>query len=554
MKNGERHTSPKFATKVIKKGRKTSKSASKFIIYCVGIPFLGLSDALFVSFLYLCIAYSNAMELKSLVKDTALYGLSSIVGRFLNYLLVPLYTIKITAESGGYGVVTNVYAYTALLMVLLTFGMETTLFRFSTKEGEDPRKVYGTVLRLVTGVAVTFAVLCLVFNAPISAWMGYADHPEYIACMTTIVSLDAVQSIMFARLRQQQRAVKFVTLKLAFIVLNILLNLFIFLVAPVIHASHPERMGWYDPQYSVGYIFIINLICTASVTLGFIPELKGLTYGFDNQLARRMLRYAMPILILGIAGILNQVADKITYLFIMPGTEGEVQLGIYGACSKIAMIMAILLQAFRYAYEPFVFNQSRDKKNSDVMYASTMKYFVIFTLLAFLVVVFYMDLFKLLVGRTYWEGLRVVPIVMMAEIFMGIYFNLSFWYKLTDKTYWGAIMSVVACAVLLAVNVIFVPRYGYIACAWGGVAGYGTAMLLSYFIGQHYHPIGYDVKGILLYFAIALALFGVSQLWPMDNQWLRMVANTALLLFFIVYIIKHDLPLNQIPIVKRFVK
>ncbi len=554
MKNGERHTSPKFATKVIKKGRKTSKSASKFIIYCVGIPFLGLSDALFVSFLYLCIAYSNAMELKSLVKDTALYGLSSIVGRFLNYLLVPLYTIKITAESGGYGVVTNVYAYTALLMVLLTFGMETTLFRFSTKEGEDPRKVYGTVLRLVTGVAVTFAVLCLVFNAPISVWMGYADHPEYIACMTTIVSLDAVQSIMFARLRQQQRAVKFVTLKLAFIVLNILLNLFIFLVAPVIHASHPEWMGWYDPQYSVGYIFIINLICTASVTLGFIPELKGLTYGFDSQLARRMLRYAMPILILGIAGILNQVADKITYLFIMPGTEGEVQLGIYGACSKIAMIMAILLQAFRYAYEPFVFNQSRDKKNSDAMYAATMKYFVIFTLLAFLVVVFYMDFFKLLVGRTYWEGLRVVPIVMMAEIFMGIYFNLSFWYKLTDKTYWGAIMSVVACAVLLAVNVIFVPRYGYIACAWGGVAGYGTAMLLSYFIGQHYHPIGYDVKGILLYFAIALALFGVSQLWPMDNQWLRMVANTALLLFFIVYIIKHDLPLNQIPIVKRFVK
>lgn len=494
------------------------------------------------------------MELKSLVKDTALYGLSSIVGRFLNYLLVPLYTIKITAESGGYGVVTNVYAYTALLMVLLTFGMETTLFRFSTKEGEDPRKVYGTVLRLVMGVAATFAVLCLAFNAPISAWMGYADHPEYIACMTTIVSIDAVQAIMYAHLRQQQRPVKFVTLKLTFIVLNILLNLFIFLVAPVLHASYPEWMGWYDPQYSVGYIFIINLICTASVTLGFIPELKGLAYGFDSQLACRMLRYAMPILILGIAGILNQVADKITYLFIMPGAEGEVQLGIYGACSKIAMIMAILLQAFRYAYEPFVFNQSRDKKNSDAIYAATMKYFVIFTLLAFLVVVFYMDLFKLLVGHTYWEGLRVVPIVMMAEIFMGIYFNLSFWYKLTDKTYWGAIMSIIACVVLLAVNIIFVPRYGYIACAWGGVAGYGTAMLLSYFIGQHYHPIGYDVKGILLYFAIALALFTMSQLWPMNNQWLRMIANTALLVLFIVYIIKHDLPLNQIPFVKRFVK
>ena len=278
-----------------------------------------------------------AKELKTLVKDTALYGLSSIVGRFLNYLLVPLYTIKITAESGGYGVVTNVYAYTALLMVMPTFGMETTLFRFSTKEGEDAHKVYGTVLRLVTGVAMVFAILCLVFNAPISALMGYADHPEYIACMTTVVAIDAVQSIMFAHLRQQHRPLKFMALKLGYIIMSIALNLFIFLVAPLIHASHPEWMGWYDPDYSVGYIFIINLICTSSITLGFIPELKGLAYGFDRRLASRMLRYAMPILILGIAGILNQVADKITYLFIMPGTEGEVQLGIYGACSKIAI-------------------------------------------------------------------------------------------------------------------------------------------------------------------------------------------------------------------------
>jgi O-antigen/teichoic acid export membrane protein len=265
-----------------------------------------------------------------------------------------------------------------------------------------------------------------------------------------------------------------------------------------------------------------------------------------------MLRYAMPILILGIAGILNQVADKITYLFIMPGTEGEVQLGIYGACSKIAMIMAILLQAFRYAYEPFVFNQSHDKKNSNLIYTTTMKYFVIFTLLAFLVVVFYMDLFKLLVGRTYWEGLHVVPIVMIAEIFMGIYFNLSFWYKLNDKTYWGAIMSVIACAVLLTINILFVPHYGYVACAWGGVAGYGTAMLLSYFIGQHYHPIRYDVKGILSYFALALGLFAVFKALPIESPWLRMASGTVLLLLFVVYIVKRDFPLRQLPVIGKY--
>ena len=495
-----------------------------------------------------------AKELKTLVKDTAIYGLSSIVGRFLNYLLVPLHTTKIVAESGGYGVVSNVYAYTALLMALLTFGMETTFFRFSNKEGEDSRKVYGTTLWLVGGASILFAVLCLVFNAPLSTLMGYADHPEYIACMTTIVAFDALQSILFARLRGQHRPWKFMALKMSFILASVLLNVFVFLGAPAIYEVHPEWVSWwYNPDYSVGYIFFINLICTVSVTFGFIPELKGFTYGFDGALARRMLRYALPILVLSIAGILNQVADKITYRFIVPGVEGDVQLGIYGACTKIAMIMALLTQAFRYAYEPFVFGKSRDKDNRE-MYAVTMKFFIIFTLLAFLAVVFYMDILKYLIGSSYWEGLHVVPIVMMAEIFMGIYFNLSFWYKLKDVTYWGAIMSVIACAVLLGVNFIFVPRYGYVACAWGGLAGYGTAMLLSYFIGQHYYPIRYDIKGIARYFAIAIAMFGAFKVMPIENIWVRMAVGTLLLLLFVAYIIKHDLPLKQIPIINRFVK
>lgn len=495
-----------------------------------------------------------AKELKTLVKDTAIYGISSIVGRFLNYLLVPLHTTKIIAESGGYGVVSNVYAYTALLMAILTFGMETTFFRFSNKEGEDSRKVYGTTLWLVGGTSALFCILCLLFNAPISALMDYSNHPEYIACMTTIVSLDALQSILFARLRGQHRPVKFMALKMLFIILSVLLNLFIFLGAPAIYTTHPEWISWwYNPEYSVGYIFFINLICTIIVTFGFIPELRGFTYGFDRKLAIRMLKYALPILVLSIAGILNQVADKITYRFIVPGAEGDIQLGIYGACTKIAMIMALLTQAFRYAYEPFVFGKSRDKDNRE-MYATTMKYFIIFTLLAFLAVVFYMDILKYLIGSTYWEGLRVVPIVMMAEIFMGIYFNLSFWYKLRDKTYWGAIMSVIACAVLLSINFIFVPRYGYVACAWGGLAGYGTAMLLSYFIGQHYYPIRYDIKGISVYFALALVMFTISQILPINNAWARMSVNTIMFVLFIAYIIKHDLPLNQIPIIKRFVK
>jgi len=447
------------------------------------------------------------MNLKSLAKDTAIYGLSSIVGRFLNYLLVPLYTNVIAAESGGYGIVTNLYAYTALLLALLTFGMETTLFRFSNKDGEDSRMVYSTVLRMVGGVAAAFVALVFIFLGPISSALGYADHPEYIACMGVIVALDAFQAIMFSRLRQQQRPLKFMTLKFAFIIPNVLLNLVVFLIIPKFFGSHPALAEFYTSMDNgVGLIFFVNLLCTALVTLGFAKELKGISYGFDKGLAKRMLTYTWPLLILSLVGVLNQVADKILFPWLMPGPEGKVQLGIYGACVKIAMIMALLTQAFRYAYEPIVFNGSRDRNSPETL-ADGSKYFVVFTLLAFLAVMVYMPVLKYFVGSSYWEGLKVVPIVMMAEIFMGIYFNLSFWYKLSDQTYWGAIMSAIGAAVMIAVNVVLVPRIGYMACAWGGLAGYGTAMLLSWFIGQKKYPIPYDIKTILAFFALAMLLF-----------------------------------------------
>lgn len=468
------------------------------------------------------------MNLKSLLKDTAIYGLSSIVGRFLNYLLVPLYTTQIAASSGGYGVVTNLYAYTALFLALLTFGMETTLFRFSTKEGEDANRVYGTTLRLVGGVALGFVAVVMLLLHPISSAMGYAEHPEYIGCMAIIVALDAFQAIMFSRLRQQGRALKFMALKMAFIVPNVILNLAVFLWIPGLFA-----------KYGVGLIFYVNLLCTACVTFGFVKELKGLTYGFDRALARRMLSYTWPLLLLSLVGILNQVADKILFPYLMPGEEGRVQLGIYGACVKIAMIMSLLTQAFRYAYEPIVFNGSRDR-NSPQTLADGMKYFIMFTLLAYLAVMFYMPILKHFVGSSYWEGLGVVPIVMAAEIFMGIYFNLSFWYKLSDQTWWGAIMSAIGAIVMVAVNIILVPRMGYWACAWGGFAGYGIAMLLSWIIGQKKYPIPYDMMGIGLYVGLALILFvaarGLSGIIP--SVWLQMLCNTVLLALYVLLMIK----------------
>lgn len=472
------------------------------------------------------------MNLRSLLKDTAIYGLSSIVGRFLNYLLVPLYTYKIAAQSGGYGIVTNLYAYAALFLALLTFGMETTLFRFGSRKECDDKMVFSTILRLVGGVGLGFLLVVLAFLEPVSGAMGYASHPEYIACFAIITALDAFQAIMFSRLRQQHRPVKFMLLKFAFIIPSILLNLFIFLVLERFPAGQ-ELFARFDG--GVGLIFFSNLLCTLLVTIGFIPEIKGIAYGFDPKLARQMLSYAWPLLLLSLVGILNQVADKILFPYLMPGEEGMEQLGIYGACVKLAMIMALLTQAFRYAYEPIVFSESKDR-NSPSTLADGMKYFIIFTLLAFLAVVFYMPVLKYLVGSTYWEGLGVIPVVMLAEMFMGVYFNLSFWYKLKDKTWWGAVMSAAGALVMVAVNVILVPEMGYWACAWGGFAGYGTAMLLSFVIGRRYMEVPYDYKSIASYVLLAALLYCAALLpewlgreWPL---WLTLAYRTLLLVIF----------------------
>ena len=493
-------------------------------------------------------------NLKGLAKDTAIYGLSSIVGRFLNYLLVPLYTAALSAAGGGYGVITNVYAYTALLLVILTYGMETTFFRFANKEGEDPRRVYSTALVSVGTTSLVFVALVLTFISPISSAMGYAEHPSYIWVMAITVALDAFQCIPFAYLRYKKRPVKFAALKLANIMMSIALNLVFFLVLPKWYESTGGE-GFvnqiYSPEVGVGYAFYINLFCSAALMFLLLKELTGFKYVLDRALLRRMLSYSWPILVLGIAGILNQTADKILFPYIYKGADAHAQLGIYGAASKIAMIMAMITQAFRYAYEPFVFGKAKDKDNRDT-YAKAMKYFVVFTLLAFLAVIGYMDLLKYLIGSDYWSGLRVVPIVMAAEIMMGVYFNLSFWYKLIDKTIWGAWFSGAGCLVLVLVNVIFVPRYGYMACAWAGFAGYGTAMLLSYFVGQRHYPINYPVKDMAVYVVVAVVLCLVMRRANASLPMLGALAvNTVLLLAFAAMIVRRDFPLRNLPVIGK---
>ena len=596
--------------------------------------------------------------LKSLAKETAIYGVSSIVGRFLNYLLVPVYTIALPASSGGYGVVTNIYAWVALMLVLLTCGMETGFFRFANKGQDDPMRVYSTTLLSVSIGSVVFVVLGLLFLEPIAGWLEYGEHPWYIGMMMIVVAMDAIQSIPFAYLRYKKRPIKFAALKLLFIFLNIALNLFYYVVlkgndvgyaflfnlvctSVVMLCMIPELRGFtyvldrellkrmlryslplvilgvagilnqvadkiifpfvypdeaeatvqlgiygaaskiamimamftqafrfaYEPFVfgkskenvvlkgnDVGYAFLFNLVCTSVVMLCMIPELRGFTYVLDRELLKRMLRYSLPLVILGVAGILNQVADKIIFPFVYPDeAEATVQLGIYGAASKIAMIMAMFTQAFRFAYEPFVFGKSKEKDSRE-MYAQAMKFFIIFTLLAFLAVMFYLDILRHIIGHDYWDGLRVVPIVMAAEIFMGIYFNLSFWYKLIDETRWGAYFSLTGCTILILMNIFLIPKYGYIACAWAGFTGYGVAMLLSYFVGQKKYPIQYDLKAIGMYVLLAAVLYLAAEYVPIDNIYLRMAYRTVLLILFIAYVVKRDLPLNQIPILNRIIR
>ena len=480
-------------------------------------------------------------NLKSLVKDTAIYGLSSIVGRFLNYLLVPLYTHYMPKASGDYGVSTNIYAYTALILVLLTFGMETTLFRFANDERHKPDTVFSTVMAVVGSLTLVFLLLIFGFITPISNSLGYAEHPDYLLMMAVVVALDALQAIPFSYLRFQKRPIRFASLKMLFIVLNIGLNVLYFV--------------WLG-KTSVFYVFFINLLCTGFITFFFIPGLFSIKWQFDGKLLKQMLGYSWPILVLGIAGILNQVADKIIFPLVYPDeAEANVQLGIYGSCVKIAMIMAMITQAFRYAYEPIVFAKSKDADKTEY-YASAMKYFLIFTLLAFLCVVGWMPILQHIIGEEYREGLGVVPIVMAAEIMMGVYFNLSFWYKLIDKTIYGVWFSLAGCLVLFAVNIIFIPKYGYWACAWGGVAGYGTAMVLSYIVGQIKNPIPYPMKDIVFYVIKTFAAFCVMY-WAQDNlpEWASLTVCTLLILAFVGNIIKCDLPLSSLPVIgKKFRK
>ena len=495
---------------------------------------------------------SSNLQMKILAKETAIYGVSSIVGKFLNWMLVPLYTYVLQQQS-DYGIVTNLYAWTALLLVLLTYGMETGFFRFANKEGENAQTVYSTSLITLFTTSLLFGLVCVIWQAPLAGALGYPNHSEFVALLGVTVAIDAFASIPFAYLRYKKRPLQFAALKLLFVFLNIALNLFFLVLCPKIQ-DWAIISSWYNPDYGVGYVFVANILATAMQTLCLLPAVwEGFRRNhafpahdsrrlFSWNLLKQMLRYSLPLLVLGVCGIMNQTLDRILFPFFYDGADAQAQLGIYGACFKVAMVMMMFTQAFRYAYEPFVFAKHKDRE-SVAAYADAMKYHIIFSYMILLGMIFYLDLLKFIIAPSYWEGLKVVPVVLWTYIFQGVYFNLSFWYKLTDKTQWGAYFSLIGVVITFALQAIFVPRIGYMASAASSTVCFFVLMAFSYFVGRKHLEIPYDLRRIGIYTGIVVVIlagyYALAHFLPI-NEWTKMGIGTILLIIYCALFYRLD--------------
>jgi len=453
--------------------------------------------------------------LKKLLGQTAIYGLSSIVGRLLNYLLVPLYTY--TLPPGEYGMVTELYSYVALIFAFLLYGIETTFFRFSETE-KNSKKVLSTASFSLLGSTMIFLVVALIFRQEIALSIGYINHVNFITWFILIIGFDTLTAIPFAWLRQQNKAMKFAVLKLINIFVSLGLNLFFILYCPRViqvgesHMLYHFVSSFFNGEHLVQYIFISTLVASAVTFLLLLPVYRSLKYGFDKYLWKKMMPYALPILVVNIAGLVPISMDKILLPFLYSGSheEGMQQLGIYGANAKIAVIMLLFIQTFRYAADPFFFSEAQNK-NARQTYARVMHWFVIFGSFIFLATMMFIDIIKYMVGESYREGLYVVPILLMANLMLGIYYNLSFWYKLTNKTIYGAWFSVIGAIIAIALNFVLVPRFGLYGSAWSVFAAYFVPLLLSLYFGRKNYPIPYQLKSMILYPVLVVGLLLFSK-------------------------------------------
>jgi len=477
-----------------------------------------------------------ASPIKRLLGQTAIYGLSSIVGRLLNYLLVPLYTY-VFADPADYGVVSELYAWVAFLIVLLTFGMETSYFRF-IQDSDDKDGPFSNAFFVVSGVCVVFFIGLLTFNNEIERLIILDGHNEYILLLGAIVCIDAITALPLAKLRAEEKAMQFAGIQFTSIGVNILLNLLFMLL--LFDKSRPEE--------GVLFILAANLCASVVKPLLLYNQFRRIKFVFNLHLAKTMLFYAAPLVIAGFAGIINETLDRILLKQIIynpqdPSSfhEAVAQVGIYSACYKLAMLVTILLQAYRYAAEPFFFSQMKNEDRNKV-YVNVMNLFIAVVCFVFLFVSLNIDVFKYFIqNENYWAGLPVVPILLMANVFLGIYYNQSVWYKLSGKTQFGAYIAIAGALTTIAINVVFIPKYGYLASAWATLIVYFLQMILSYFLGQRFYPIPYNQKKFLLYIGVSFALFYIGNSFVTSSSLFNLLFHNLLVLVFIsmVYLLER---------------
>lgn len=476
---------------------------------------------------------------KKLAGDTAIYGMSSIVGRFLNWWLVPYYSFIFVPEV--YGVVTNLYSYVAFFLVLLLYGMETSFFRFASKNNNS-ELVYSTSLISVFSTSALFVLLAGAFSKEIASLIQYPQHPEYIIWLAIILAIDAFTALPFARLRLNNRPVKFAAVKVINIAFNIGFNLFFLSVCPKIFQNNPESFirFFYSSEIGVGYVFISNLLASLITLVLLLPEIFRVSLNFKKELLMQMLSYGFPILIVGLAGMVNQNIDKILIPFLVPEDQNPMfQLGVYGANYKLAVLMNMFIQAFRYAFEPFFFSRGNTKEDPQV-YATVMKYFVIFGLFIFLGMVLFIDIIMLIIESGYHEGLKVVPIILMANLFFGIYFALSLWYKLKDMTRYGAYIALGGAGITLVLNFLLIPVMGYMGSAIAVFVCYLAMMIISYILGQKYYPVPYNLKRIATYFLVTVVIYILSLFSSSLPLVFKFTVNSIFLFAFILLVYKLE--------------
>lgn len=443
--------------------------------------------------------------LRKLAGQTAIYGLSSIVARFLNFLLTPLYTSKGVFAPEEFGIITSLYAWAAFVNVVLTFGMETTFFRFAHRKELDPKRAYATAFFSVAGLSLFFTLLCALFPDAIAGGIRYPEQGRLVLMLAFALGLDAMTALPMARLRNEGRPWRFVSVNLLNVGVTIALSLYVFAYAKP-----------HDPGIGVGHVFLINLIASAVKFLVLVPQWPRIA-AFDRALLRPMLVFAAPLAIAGLAGMVNETADRAVLKYLLPAGLADAQIGIYGACYKLAVLITLFIQAFRMGAEPFFFSHAKEQ-DSKRTFARIMNVFVAVCMSAFLLVMLFLDLFKWFIpNEAYHEGLRVVPILMLANVFLGIYYNQSVWYKLTDRTRAGSTISIAGALITLVGLFALIPVMGYLGAAWATLMCYASMAVISFVWGQRHYPIPYDVSRVLLYMAGAVFLWWGAEQMPLQG-------------------------------------